>query len=356
MKTRLALSRRYGCSSSLGSGKGIAADWRQALPGWEYAFPRDHQPHREFKTEWWYFTGNLRAADGRRFGYQATFFRQGMRPPGLDDGVTSRFVIDDLKFAHFAVSDLSAQRFHFQQKISRGAFGEAGFGAESLAWIDDWRLQLHADGSFALEARTPETSLRLTLTSTKPWVDSRRERRQPKSGGRGARLALLFRHAPADGWALSVDGGEMFAVTGESWFDHEWATNQLTAEQVGWDWFSIQLDDGTELMLYQMRTRGGGVDPTSSGTFIAPRWCDAASAARGLPAHAARVLDQQGNRRPLPDRLGRGGSRGGFGVAHEHPAARTGAGAPAGCLLGRGDRSGGNARRPRRWLGTDISS
>lgn len=69
--------------------------------------------------------------------------------------------------------------------------------------------------------------------------------------------------------SLAIDGHD-FEVSGESWFDHEWATNQLTAEQVGWDWFSLIFDDGSELMLYQMRTRGGGADPNSSGTFISP--------------------------------------------------------------------------------------
>ena len=103
-----------------------AADWRLALPGWDYEFPRDHRAHGEFKTEWWYFTGTLRAEDGHRFGYQLTFFRQGVRPPGATE-TTSRFIVNDLKFAHFAVSDLSAGHFHFRQKIARGSFGEAGF-------------------------------------------------------------------------------------------------------------------------------------------------------------------------------------------------------------------------------------
>ncbi|HEX8281379.1 MAG TPA: lipocalin-like domain-containing protein, partial [Chthoniobacterales bacterium] len=113
----------------------VGADWRAAETGWRYEFPRDHHIHPEFKTEWWYFTGNMSDATGRRFGYQLTFFRHGIRPPAERDPQASRFLIGDLKFAHFTVTDVAAERFHFQQKNSRGAFREAGFDdGERLAW------------------------------------------------------------------------------------------------------------------------------------------------------------------------------------------------------------------------------
>ena len=99
----------------------VQADWRLALPGWNYQFPKDHENHPEFKTEWWYFTGNLSSADGRRFGYQLTFFRQGVLPLDSDIIPLSRFVASSVKFEHFAVSDLSTGTFHFFQKLSRGA-------------------------------------------------------------------------------------------------------------------------------------------------------------------------------------------------------------------------------------------
>jgi predicted secreted hydrolase len=245
-----------------------AADWRLALLGWRYEFPRDHAPHREFKTEWWYFTGTLRGSDGRRFGYQITFFRQGVRPPDAPDKPTSRFVIDDLKFAHFALSDISSGHFYFHQKIGRGAFGEAGFGTEQLAWIDDWRLQLKAGGSFAVEANAPEVALTLDLATAKPWVIHGEHGISQKAAGEGHASHYYSGTRLKTSGSLTIHG-RSFAVTGESWFDHEWATNQLTPGQIGWNWFSVQLDDGTELMLYQMRTRDGGVDPASSGTFIA---------------------------------------------------------------------------------------
>jgi predicted secreted hydrolase len=250
------------------AGKLDAAEWRPALPGWRYEFPRDHRRHADFKTEWWYFTGRLTDEKGAVFGYQLTFFRQGLRPPANRASATSRFVVDDLKFAHFAVSDIGGQRFHFQQKIARGAFGEAGFADEQLAWIDDWSLELLSDGSFALRAKNGPAALDLKLSSAKPWVFHGENGVSQKAEGVGRASHYFSATRLAAKGTLTLDG-KTRGVSGESWLDREWASNQLTAEQIGWDWFSIQFDDGTELMLYQMRTRGGGRDPNSSGTFVA---------------------------------------------------------------------------------------
>ncbi len=245
-----------------------AAEWRAALPGWHYEFPRDHRSHPDFKTEWWYFTGRLTDEKGGVFGYQLTFFRQGLRSPASRGGATSRFVVDDLKFAHFAVSDIGGQRFHFQQKLTRGAFGEAGFAAERLAWIDDWSLELLANGGFSIRAKNGPATLELKLTNTKPWVIHGENGVSQKADGAGRASHYYSATRLATKGTLAL-AGKTRSVSGESWLDREWASNQLTPEQVGWDWFSIQFDDGTELMLYQMRTRGGGHDPNSSGTFIA---------------------------------------------------------------------------------------
>lgn len=243
------------------------ADWRTALPGWKYEFPRDHRLHPEFKTEWWYFTGGLTDEAGRRYGYQVTFFRQGLRPPGAA-AASSRFVVDDLKFAHFAISDISGQRFRYTQKISRGAFAEAGFGAnDKVAWIDDWTLHLQPDGSFALRARDGDMSVELKLASTKPWVIHGENGVSQKAEGAG-RASHYYSGTRLKTEGALVLGGKKLQVKGESWLDREWATNQLTPAQAGWNWFSLQLNDGTELMLYQMRLRDGGLDPNSSATFI----------------------------------------------------------------------------------------
>lgn len=245
-----------------------AAEWRSALPGWRYEFPRDHRIHPEFKTEWWYFTGRLTDEKGAVFGYQLTFFRQGVSPLAKHAGVTSRFVVDDLKFAHFALSDIGGQRFHFEQRLSRGAFGEAGFGNDRLAWIDDWSLELLPDAAFALRARNSRAALELRLTGIKPMVIHGENGVSQKATGEGRASHYYSATRLAARGKLTLDG-RVRAVSGESWLDREWASNQLTSEQVGWDWFSVQFDDGTELMLYQIRTKNGGADPNSSATFVA---------------------------------------------------------------------------------------
>jgi predicted secreted hydrolase len=246
-----------------------AADWRLALPGWQYEFPRDHHIHPDFKTEWWYFTGRLVGEKGEVFGYQLTFFRQGIIPPADRVATTSRFLVDDLKFAHFAVSDVGAQQFHFQQKLSRGAFGEAGFSDQSaLAWIGDWRLELQPDGTFALQASGEGMDLRLHLESTKPFAIHGNDGVSQKAEGVGRASHYFSATRLATQGTLSISGQNR-AVHGESWLDREWGSNQLAANQVGWNWFSLQFDDGTELMLYQMRTQDGSIDPNSSGTFVA---------------------------------------------------------------------------------------
>jgi predicted secreted hydrolase len=247
----------------------FAADWQMAQPGWRYEFPRDHHLHPDFKTEWWYFTGNLADASGRRFGYQLTFFRQGIRPLAQRSLDLSRFVVVDLKFAHFTVTDSAGQQFHFEQKTSRGAFAEAGFGdGDRLAWLDSWDLRMDADGVFRLRAEGNDAAIDLRLTSRKdPVIHGDGGISQKASGPGHASHYYSLTRLTTEG-ELRVDG-KPFSVTGDSWFDHEWATNQLAPEQVGWDWLSVHFNDGTELMLYRMRLENGSADPSSSGTFVA---------------------------------------------------------------------------------------
>ncbi|MGI8438027.1 MAG: lipocalin-like domain-containing protein [Chthoniobacterales bacterium] len=247
----------------------LAANWKIAEPGWGYEFPRDHHAHPEFKTEWWYFTGNLAAADGRRFGYQLTFFRHGIRPPSARSAEISRFVVNDLKFAHFTITEIAGGQFHFQQKTSRGAFGEAGFDdGDRLAWIDSWTLQMEANGAFHLRADDHGNAIDLRLVSrTPPIIHGEGGVSQKAAGAGHASYYYSLPRLTTEG-ELQL-GGKTMRVSGESWFDHEWATNQLAPDQVGWDWLSVQFDDGSELMLYRMRLANGAVDPTSSGTWIA---------------------------------------------------------------------------------------
>ena len=245
-------------------------EWKQALPGWVYEFPRDHGPHPEFKTEWWYTTGNLATADGQRFGYQLTLFRQGLRPPGVPAGGRSRFLVDAFVFGHMAVSDPKRGRFYFSQKLSRGAFGEAGFSAgPRLGWVEDWSVELVGADGLRLRGRSEEASLDLELELSKPWVAHGRDGISPKAEGDGHASHYYSGTRMRTRGVVRVEGREE-AVEGESWFDHEWASNQLAPGQVGWNWLSLQLSDGSELMLYQMRRADGSVDPGSNGTLVAP--------------------------------------------------------------------------------------
>ena len=264
----------------------LATDWQRALPGAAYHFPGDHSVHENFKTEWWYFTGTLKNQNGREYGYELTFFRQGAIPPGMQaargrlaPGERSRFVQNDFKFAHFAISDLNGHRFHFTQKINRGAFGDAGFdksaeaspAPERLAWIDDWSLVSRADGSWKITAKanSPNAmSIDLDVRPTKAPVIEGDDGISQKAAGLGnASYYYSFTRLKTTG-RLTMDDGKIQAVTGESWFDHEWASNQLSADQIGWDWFCFQFEDQTEVMLYAMRRRDGTVDPVSSGTWV----------------------------------------------------------------------------------------
>jgi predicted secreted hydrolase len=240
-------------------------DWEVALPGWKYEFPRDHHAHPDFKTEWWYFTGNLTGQDGREFGFQLTFFRQGVR---RGDAAGTRFAVDDIKLAHFAITDISKEKFRFAQKVSRGTFGEAGFNdGDRVAWINDWTLRLTGPGEFRLEARDQDFALSLDLAATKDPVFHGEDGVSQKSEGAGrASHYYSFTRLAAKG-TIILEGKEI-PVHGLSWFDQEWATNQLTENQTGWDWLSLQFEDGTELMLFQIRLKDGGRDRFSHGTWI----------------------------------------------------------------------------------------
>lgn len=248
----------------------FAAEWKTAAPGWHYEFPRDHHAHRDFKTEWWYFTGNLFDADGRRFGYELTFFRHGIQPATERDPNASRFIVDDLKFAHFAITDISDQKFHFDQKTSRGAFGEAGFDdGKRIAWIENWTLTATDDGGFDVAARTNFGELRLHLRAAKPPIVHGENGVSLKAAdGSSASHYYSVPRLETSG-EITLNGAAQ-PVRGETWFDHEWSSSQLRKGEVGWDWLCLQLDDGSELMLYRMRLAGGGVEPSSSGTWIAP--------------------------------------------------------------------------------------
>lgn len=241
---------------------------RALLPR-EFVLPRDHGPHFEFQTEWWYYTGNLAAADGRRFGFQLTFFRRGLLPgPPPADGTLSS---NQIYFAHFALTDVAAGRHRFFERFARGAGGLAGASGEPFGvFLEDWSATgLVPDGStLQLSAREQDVQLDLRLEAKKPLVTHGQRGLSSKSAEPGnASYYVGYTRLLAQGWLAA--GGAPVEVSGEAWFDHEWSTSALGAGAVGWDWFSLQLDDGRELMFFQIRRTDGTLEPVSGGTLVA---------------------------------------------------------------------------------------
>ncbi|HEY0793951.1 MAG TPA: lipocalin-like domain-containing protein [Chthoniobacterales bacterium] len=241
--------------------------WRLAEPGYQFHFPADHGPHLEFRTEWWYFTGNLTASNGQAFGFELTFFRHGYGNLRQTTIASSPFATGDVKFVHFTVTDVQHKRFYAAEKTSRGAFGEAGFTENGkLVWVEDWNTVY--DGHFRLQANDTQHGIDLDLVPLgQPVLEGDRGfSRKAEGAGRASyyySVPVLQAHG-----TVQVKGTR-FQVSGTAWFDREWATNQLDPTQAGWDWFAIQLGDGSSLMLYRMRRQDGESDPFSSGKYIA---------------------------------------------------------------------------------------
>jgi len=242
-----------------------AATWREAAPGYAYVFPRDHASHPDFKVEWWYYTGNVTAKDGRRFGYQLTFFRVGVDPAPANP---SKWAIRDLFMTHLAVSDPSRKRYRYGERLSRGGPGLAGADVDRYrVWNDDWTASLDAQGRHVLRASDKGMAIDLTLNEGKPPIVHGVGGISQKGAQAGnASHYYSLTRMPTRG-AITVDG-ERVEVSGESWMDHEFGTSFLEPDQRGWDWLSIQLADGRELMVYQLRRADGSRDPRSSGTLV----------------------------------------------------------------------------------------
>lgn len=238
--------------------------YRDASPGYRYSFPRDHFNHPDFQTEWWYYTGNVKSADGRAFGFQVTFFRQAVQRGASHD---SPWVIDDLYLAHAALSDLSGGKFYPSERLNRAGPGIAGVDQQSARiWNGNWQTVWTGDRQ-SLDAITDEWSLHLTLDSRKPPVIHGEQgiSRKGAAPGEASHYISLTRLAAHGTMELA---GQTYAVEGTAWMDHEFFTNQLAPEQIGWDWLSLQLDDQTELMLFRLRRQDGSIDPSSAATYV----------------------------------------------------------------------------------------
>lgn len=251
-----------------------AFTYRQALPGYRFEFPRDHASHEAFRTEWWYYTGNLAAEDGHRYGFQVTFFRVGLRDR-VSPANPSRWRPDDVYFAHLAVTDVDGRTFRYWHRTSRAGPGLAGAATDRYeVFIGDWKASLESRThrlrlavAAARIGAPAEVALDLALDPEKPPVVHGKAGVSQKAAGLGrashyyslTRLSVTGR--------LALNGRET-SVQGEAWMDHEFGSNQLGDGQAGWDWLSLQLSDGSELMLYRLRLKEGGVEPASSGTLV----------------------------------------------------------------------------------------
>ncbi len=247
--------------------QGDTAGYERADEPRTFSFPDDHGAHPDFRNEWWYLTGNLTSADGREFGYQFTLFRSAIdtEEPDRDSDWATR----QLYMAHFALTDVEGKSFHAFERFSRGALGLAGVTTRPFrAWLDDWELLGQDPPPFRLRAGDESVGLELDLSSAKPTVlqGDRGLSRKGRELGNAADYYSMTR-MPTRG--VVILGLETFAVQGSSWLDREWSTSALEPSQAGWDWFALQLSDGQDLMIYQLRLEDGAVDPLSSGSLVA---------------------------------------------------------------------------------------
>lgn len=242
-----------------------ATHFEPALPGYQYSFPRDHFNHPSYQTEWWYFTGNLDTRDGRRFGFELTFFRQALQPDAPQS--PSRWATRDVYLAHLAFSDVQKQRFYHYERLNRPGPGIAGVdGQQQRYWNGNWQVAWSGERQH-LQAVAESFTLSLDLTPAKPLTIHGRNGVSQKEPGAG-KASHYTSYTRLNTTGSIILNGQPFQVTGTSWMDHEFFTHELDRTLAGWDWFSIQLNNGDDLMLYRLRSRDGAPTGLSSGTYI----------------------------------------------------------------------------------------
>jgi predicted secreted hydrolase len=265
-------------------------------PGFAYAdgsrpltFPADFGAHPEFRTEWWYYTGNLQTSEGRHFGFELTIFRVGLLPPTVELPTDSQWYDHSIYFAHFAISDIAENGFHAFERYARPGPGLAGTQSEPYrVWLEDWSISEQAPDVYRLIAEQDGISLDLTLTDEMGVVLHGEDGYSRK--GENVTNASYYYSQPRLRAGGSVQVDEVtYPVTGLAWMDHEFSTSVLDENQIGWDWFSLQFEDGSALMLFQLRESNGGTAASSSGTFI---HTDGAVAPLKKDDFAITVLDQ----------------------------------------------------------------
>jgi predicted secreted hydrolase len=283
------LRARLSVAEALDSGH--VDGFARALVPQPFAFPADHGPHPPFRTEWWYWTGNLRTvgddAGARRFGFQLTFFRTALAAAvGARD---SAWGARDVYLAHLALTDVESGQLHARERWARAALDLAGATATPFrVWLGDWAAEGRTADGFPVRLRAGEGDLRidLTLDAGKPAVlhgEGGLSRKSAEPGNASYYYSLT--RMPAAGEVRI--GGRAYRTEGTAWMDREWSTSALGPDVLGWDWFALQLGDGRELMLYRLRRRDGSADPASQGTLVA---ADGASRRLDRDAVEVRIL------------------------------------------------------------------
>lgn len=292
-RARLSLEETLGGADTLG--------YARATEPRDFVFPADHGPHPDFRNEWWYVTGNLRSDDGREVGFQFTIFRSALAPEPAGEvaaegltgvageaaaGAASAWRTHQAYMGHFAVTDAGGRRFHAAERFARGAVGLAGARAEPFrVWIEEWSLE-EAGGEtgggggaavggaasvFPLRLRAADgpVAVDLVLEAGKPHV-LQGERGLSRKGPEPGNASYYYAHTRMPTAGVVILGADTLRATGLSWMDREWSTSALSDGQVGWDWFALQLDNGWDLMVYQLRTADGSAHPLSDGVLIDP--------------------------------------------------------------------------------------
>ena len=247
-----------------------ASGFTRAVGPQELVFPDDHGAHTDFQTEWWYYTGNLETRDGRHFGYQLTFFRRGLAPQDERQERVSNWAADQVYMAHFALTDVADGRHRAFERFSRGAAGLAGAEATPYhVWLENWSVEEVEPDAVRLRAAQDDLAIDLLLTDRKGPIlqgDGGYSQKGPELGN----ASYYYSQTRLGSSGMIKVGDALHQVEGSSWMDHEFSTSALAPDQVGWDWCALQLDDGSELMVFQIRKANGSADTFSSGTLIAP--------------------------------------------------------------------------------------
>lgn len=241
-------------------------EFRKANEVIPFEFPRDHGPHPDYRAEWWYYTGNLADAQGNRYGYQFTIFRRGIVPGEPERA--SEWASQQIYFAHFTVTDVTGETFDFHERFSRASPDLAGAQAEPYhVWIDDWSAQQIGPNQVRLKAQDGEVGIDLILEQAKPAALQGDRGLSAKSEEPGNASYYYSLTNNVTHGAVTTPRGT-FEVTGNSWKDREWSTSDLGEGAVGWDWFSLQLDDQREVTFYYIRREDGSPEPVSAGLLV----------------------------------------------------------------------------------------